>query len=36
MKAFQVKAPHDYQVAEVDPPKVAAGEALVRVAFAVH
>ncbi|MCE7519452.1 Zn-dependent oxidoreductase [Vreelandella titanicae] len=34
MKAFQVKAPHDYQVAEVDPPKVAAGEALVRVAFA--
>ncbi|WP_286901823.1 Zn-dependent oxidoreductase [Vreelandella sedimenti] len=34
MQAFQVKAPHDYQVAEVDPPKVAAGEALVRVAFA--
>ncbi|MGP5564409.1 Zn-dependent oxidoreductase [Vreelandella alkaliphila] len=34
MKAFQVKAPHDYQVAEVEPPKVAAGEALVRVAFA--
>ncbi|MCH4810078.1 Zn-dependent oxidoreductase [Vreelandella neptunia] len=34
MKAFQVKAPHDYQVTEIDPPKVAAGEALVRVAFA--
>ena len=34
MKAFQVKAPHDYQVADVEPPKVAAGEALVRVAFA--
>ena len=34
MKAFQVKAPHDYQVVEVEPPKAAAGEALVRVAFA--
>lgn len=34
MKAFQVKAPHDYQVMEIEPPKVAAGEALVRVAFA--
>jgi L-gulonate 5-dehydrogenase len=34
MKAFQVKAPHDYQVVEIEPPKVAAGEALVRVAFA--
>ena len=34
MKAFQVKAPHDYQVVEVEPPKVAAGGALVRVAFA--
>ena len=34
MKAFQVKAPHDYQIVEIEPPKVAAGEALVRVAFA--
>lgn len=34
MKAFQVKAPHDYRVAEVEPPKAAIGEALVRVAFA--
>ncbi|MGQ7260337.1 Zn-dependent oxidoreductase [Vreelandella sp. V005] len=34
MKAFQVKAPHDYQIMEIEPPKVAAGEALVRVAFA--
>lgn len=34
MKAFQVKAPHDYQVADVEPPKVAADEVLVRVAFA--
>ncbi|WGI26733.1 Zn-dependent oxidoreductase [Halomonas alkaliantarctica] len=34
MKAFQVKAPHDFQVADVETPKVAAGEALVRVAFA--
>jgi L-gulonate 5-dehydrogenase len=34
MKAFQVKAPHDYQVAEVEAPEVASGEVLVRVAFA--
>jgi len=34
MKAFQVKAPHDYQVTDIELPKVAAGEALVRVAFA--
>jgi len=34
MKAFQVKAPHDYQVADVEPPRAAPGEALVRVAFA--
>lgn len=34
MKAFQVKAPHDYQVAEVEVPEVASGEVLVRVAFA--
>lgn len=34
MKAFQVKAPHDYQVADVELPKAATGEVLVRVAFA--
>ncbi|WP_386083102.1 Zn-dependent oxidoreductase [Vreelandella sp. F11] len=34
MKAFQVKAPHDYQVADVEVPEVASGEVLVRVAFA--
>lgn len=34
MKAFQVKAPHDYQVADIDTPKAHAGEVLVRVAFA--
>ncbi|CEP36764.1 MULTISPECIES: Zn-dependent oxidoreductase [Halomonadaceae] len=34
MKAFQVKAPHDYQVADVETPKAATGETLVRVAFA--
>lgn len=34
MKAFQVKAPHDYQVADVEIPTAAAGEVLVRVAFA--
>ncbi|WP_447553309.1 Zn-dependent oxidoreductase [Vreelandella sp. EE22] len=34
MKAFQVKAPHDYQVADIDVPTAGAGEVLVRVAFA--
>ena len=34
MKAFQVKAPHDYQVADIDTPTAHAGEVLVRVAFA--
>ncbi|PMR72498.1 Zn-dependent oxidoreductase [Billgrantia endophytica] len=34
MKAFQVKAPLDYRLAEVEVPGVAAGEALVRVAYA--
>ncbi|MGO2240468.1 MAG: Zn-dependent oxidoreductase [Halomonas sp.] len=34
MKAFQVKAPHDYQVADIDTPTANAGEVLVRVAFA--
>ncbi|WP_447893664.1 Zn-dependent oxidoreductase [Vreelandella sp. GE22] len=34
MKAFQVNAPHDYQVDDVDVPTPAAGEVLVRVAFA--
>lgn len=34
MKAFQVKAPHDYQVADVEVPTAAAGDVLVRVAFA--
>ncbi|MCP1314407.1 MULTISPECIES: Zn-dependent oxidoreductase [unclassified Halomonas] len=34
MKAFQVNAPHDYRVAEVDVPTAGAGEVLVRVAFA--
>ncbi|MGO2391981.1 MAG: Zn-dependent oxidoreductase [Halomonas sp.] len=34
MKAFQVKAPHAYQVADIDTPTANAGEVLVRVAFA--
>ena len=34
MKAFQVNAPHDYRVADVEAPKAGAGEVLVRVAFA--
>ncbi|CAM3471936.1 Zn-dependent oxidoreductase [Halomonas lysinitropha] len=34
MKAFQVSAPLDYRIAEVEVPKAAPGEALVRVAFA--
>ncbi|MGO3005045.1 MAG: Zn-dependent oxidoreductase [Halomonas sp.] len=34
MKAFQVKAPHDYQVVDIDTPTANAGEVLVRVAFA--
>ncbi len=34
MKAFQVNAPHDYRVAEVEKPTAGAGEVLVRVAFA--
>ncbi|RUR28096.1 Zn-dependent oxidoreductase [Vreelandella nanhaiensis] len=34
MKAFQVNAPHDYRVAEVEAPTAGAGEVLVRVAFA--
>lgn len=34
MKAFQVNAPHDYRVAEVETPTPGAGEVLVRVAFA--
>ncbi|MBZ5486531.1 Zn-dependent oxidoreductase [Halomonas aquamarina] len=34
MKAFQVNAPHDFKVADVDVPTPAAGEVLVRVAFA--
>ena len=34
MKAFQVNAPHDYRVAEVEEPTAGAGEVLVRVAFA--
>ncbi|PRY66259.1 L-gulonate 5-dehydrogenase [Vreelandella songnenensis] len=34
MKAFQVNAPHDFKVAEVDVPTPAPGEVLVRVAFA--
>ncbi|RUR57264.1 Zn-dependent oxidoreductase [Vreelandella populi] len=34
MKVFQVNAPHDFKVAEVEIPTPAAGEVLVRVAFA--
>lgn len=34
MKAFQVNAPLDYRIAEVEAPLAAAGEALVRVAYA--
>ncbi|MFG6666872.1 Zn-dependent oxidoreductase [Halomonas sp. HNIBRBA4712] len=34
MKAFQVSAPHDYRVADIDTPTPGAGEVLVRVAFA--
>lgn len=34
MKAFQVNAPHDYRVAEVEEPTAGTGEVLVRVAFA--
>lgn len=34
MQAFQVNAPHDFKVAEVEIPSPAAGEVLVRVAFA--
>ncbi|WP_447955803.1 Zn-dependent oxidoreductase [Vreelandella sp. EE7] len=34
MKAFQVSAPHDFKVAEVDVPTAGPGEVLVRVAFA--
>ncbi|MDI5984583.1 Zn-dependent oxidoreductase [Halomonas sp. M4R5S39] len=34
MKAFQVNAPLDYRIAEVEVPTAAPGEALVRVAFA--
>lgn len=34
MKAFQVNAPLDYRLAEVEAPRAAPGEALVRVAFA--
>lgn len=34
MKAFQVNAPLDYRIAEVEVPQAAPGEALVRVAFA--
>ncbi|MGP9565868.1 Zn-dependent oxidoreductase [Halomonas sp. AOP5-B2-8] len=34
MKAFQVKAPHDYQVVDIDTPTANTGEVLVRVAFA--
>ncbi|MFI0471614.1 Zn-dependent oxidoreductase [Halomonas sp. HMF6819] len=34
MKAFQVSAPHDYRVADIDAPTPSAGEVLVRVAFA--
>ncbi|WP_252107417.1 MULTISPECIES: Zn-dependent oxidoreductase [unclassified Halomonas] len=34
MKAFQVSAPHDYRVADIDAPTPGAGEVLVRVAFA--
>lgn len=34
MKAFQVSAPLDYRITEVDAPQAASGEVLVRVAFA--
>lgn len=34
MKAFQVNAPLDYRLADVEAPQAAPGEALVRVAFA--
>ncbi|KAA0009928.1 zinc-binding alcohol dehydrogenase family protein [Billgrantia pellis] len=34
MKAFQVNAPLDYAIADVEVPRAAAGEVLVKVAFA--
>nr|WP_297459668.1 Zn-dependent oxidoreductase [uncultured Halomonas sp.] len=34
MQAFQVRATHDYQLAEIEYPQAAPGEVLVRVAFA--
>lgn len=34
MQAFQVSAPLDYAVTEVEPPQAGAGEVLVRVAYA--
>jgi L-gulonate 5-dehydrogenase len=34
MKAFEVRAPLDYHITEIDMPQVASGEVLVRVAFA--
>ncbi|WP_106478864.1 Zn-dependent oxidoreductase [Phytohalomonas tamaricis] len=34
MKAFQVRAPHEYSVTKIDRPQAAPGEVLVRVAYA--
>lgn len=34
MQAFQVRAPHDFGIVDIDAPKAKAGEVLVRVAFA--
>lgn len=34
MKAFQVSAPHDYAITDIDFPSAAPGEVLVRVAYA--
>lgn len=34
MQAFQVRAPHDYALVDVETPRAAAGEVLVKVAFA--
>ncbi|MEA3250810.1 MAG: Zn-dependent oxidoreductase [Pseudomonadota bacterium] len=34
MQAFQVRAPHDYALVDVETPRAAVGEVLVRVAFA--
>ncbi len=34
MQAFQVRAPHDFGIVDIDTPQAGAGEVLVRVAFA--